>query len=93
MFNLLYETPRSSFLKESLNSCNIENQYCIGYFDGKKDFEDILDRFLPISSTCFVKKALHSKELDHKRFSKSGKELFSILDYYLFNLNNICFSL
>ena len=50
------------FFKENLNRCNIENQYCIGYFDGKKeDFEDILDRFLLISSTCFVKKSLHSR--------------------------------
>ena len=36
MFNLLYVTPRSTFLKTLI----------VGYFDRKKeDFKDILDRF------------------------------------------------
>ena len=61
MFNLLYVTPRSSSLKKTL---------IVGYFDRKKeDFKDFLDRFL-ISSSCFVKKSLHSKQLDHKRIFK-----------------------
>ena len=39
MFNPLYVTPRSSFLKKTL---------IVGYFDRKKkeDFKEILDRFL-----------------------------------------------
>ena len=63
MFNPLYVTPRSSFLKKTLS---------VGYFDRKKkeDFKDILDRFLLISSSCFVKKSLHSKQLDYKRIFK-----------------------
>ena len=40
-------------------NCSVENRYFSGYFDGKRDeFEDMLERFLLISSTCFVKKAL-----------------------------------
>ncbi|RMX49844.1 hypothetical protein pdam_00025114 [Pocillopora damicornis] len=59
------------FLEENLENCSVENQYFLGYFDGKRDeFEDILERFLFIRSTCFVKEALHSKELNHKRFRK-----------------------
>ena len=43
------------------------------------------ERFLLISSTCFVKKALHSKELNQKRFSKNGGQcpLF-LADFFAF---------
>ena len=56
------------FLEENLENCSVENQY---------EFEDMLERFLLISSTCFVNKALHSKELNHKRFSKNGRQFLS----------------
>ena len=54
--------------------------FSLGYFDGKKDeFEDMLERFLLIySSTCFVKKALYSKELNHKRFRKMVASFFYV---------------
>ena len=62
------------FLVENFENCSVENQHFLCYFDWKRDeFEDMLERFLLISSTCFVKKALHSKELNHKRFSKKGR--------------------
>ena len=48
-------------------------------------FKDMLERFLLISSTCFVKKALHSKELNHKRFSKNGRQfLLFLADFFAF---------
>ena len=66
------------FLEENLENCSVENQYFLGYFDGKRDeFEDILERFLLISSTCFVKKALRPKGLNHKRLSKNGTQFLS----------------
>ena len=73
------------FLEENLENFFVENQYFLGYFDGKRDeFEDMLERFL-ISSTCFVKKALHSEELNHKRFSKNGRQFLSFLtDFFAF---------
>ena len=50
------------FLEENLENCSVENQYFSGYFDGKRDeFEDMLERFLLISSTCFIKKALNQR--------------------------------
>ena len=53
--------------------------FSLGYFDGKRDeFEDMLERFLLISSTCFVKKALHLKELNHKRFRKMVASFFDV---------------
>ena len=74
------------FLKENLEDCSVENQYFLGYFDGKRDeFEDILESFLLISSTCFVKETLHSKELNHKKFSKNGGQfLLFFADFFAF---------
>ena len=74
------------FLEENLENCSVENQYFLGYFDGKRDeFMDMLERFLPISSTRFVKKALHSKELNNKRFSKNGRQfLLFLADFFAF---------
>ena len=63
------------FLEENLENCSVENQYFSGYFDGKRDeSEYMLERFLLISFTCFVKKALHSKDLNQKRFPKNGRQ-------------------
>ena len=74
------------FLEENLENCSVENRYFLGYFDGKRDeFEDTLERFLLITSTCFVKKALHSKELNHKKFSKNGGQfLLFLADFFAF---------
>ena len=74
----------TDFLEENLENCSVENQYFLGYFEGKRDeFEDMLERFLLISSTCFVKKALHSKELNHKRFSKNDWQfLLFLVDFF-----------
>ena len=56
----------------------------MGYFNGKRDeFEDMLERFLFSSSTCSVKKALHSKELNHERFSKNGGKFLLFLTEFL----------
>ena len=78
------------FLEENLENCSVENQYFLGYFDGKRDeFEDTLERFLLISSTCFVKKALHSKELNHKRFSKNGWQFLLFLADFFALINSV----
>ena len=65
------------FLEENPENCSVENQYFLDYFDGKRDeFEDMLERLLLISSTCFEKKALNSKELNHERFRKMVGSFF-----------------
>ena len=67
----------TDFLEENLEHYSVENKYFLDYFDGKRDeFEDMLERLLLISSTCFVKKALNSKELNHKRFRKMVGSFF-----------------
>ena len=70
------------FLEGNLENCSVEN--FVGYFDGKRDeFEDMLESFLLSSSTCFVKKALHSKDLNHERFSKNGGQFLLFLTEFL----------
>ena len=49
----------------------------------RDEFEDMLESFLLSSSTCFVKKALHSKDLNHKRFSKNGGQFLLLLTEFL----------
>ena len=49
----------------------------------RDEFEDMLESFLLSSSTCFVKKALHSKDLNHKRFSKNGGQFLLFLIEFL----------
>ena len=68
------------FLEENLENCSVENQY---------EFEDMLERFLLISSTCFVKKALHSKELNHKRFSKNDWQFLLFLADFFALINSV----
>ena len=78
------------FLEENLENFSVENQYFVGYIDGKRDeFEDMLERFLLISSTCFVKKALHSKELNHKRFSKNDWQFLLFLADFFALINSV----
>ena len=76
--------PKIDFLEENLENCSVENRYFVGYFDGKRDeFEDMLESFLLSSFTYFVKKALHSKDLSHKRFSKNGGQFLLFLTEFL----------
>ena len=75
-------------LEENLENCSVEHRFFVDYFDGKRDeFEDMLESFLLSfllsSSTCFVKKALHSKDLNHKRFSKNGGQFLLFLTEFL----------
>ena len=74
-------------LEENLENCSVEHRFFVDYFDGKRDeFEDMLESFLLNSSTCFVKKALHSKDLNLKRFSKNGGQfLIFLTEFFLFN--------
>ena len=58
------------FLKENLENCSVEKSVLLGLFRGEKRRVRGYAREVSSCSTCFVKKALHSKELNHKRFSK-----------------------
>ena len=59
------------FLEENLDKCSVENQYFLGYFGGKRDeFEDMLERVLLISFTCFVKEGLALKGFKSQEVSE-----------------------
>ena len=78
------------FPEENLENRSVENQYFVGYLDGKRDeLEDMLERFLLISFTCFVKKALHSKELNRKKFSKNGRQFLLFLDDFFAFISSV----
>ena len=80
----------TDFLEENLENCSVENQYFLGYFEGKRDeFKDMLERFLLVSSTCFVNKALHSKELNHKRFSQNDWQFLLFLADFFALINSV----
>ena len=79
----------TDFLEENLEHYSVENKYFLGYLDGKRDeFEVMLERFL-LSFTCFVKKALHSKELNHKRLSKNGRQFLSFLADFFASISSV----
>ena len=47
------------FLQENCDHVSVLDKHCVGYFDGKREeLEDILERFLLISSTCYAQKDL-----------------------------------
>ena len=50
----------------------------------RDEFKDMLESFLLSSSTCFVKEALHSKDLNHKRFSKNGGQFLLFFTEFCF---------
>ena len=88
--NHTLNNSETDFVEENLENCSVENQYFVGYFNGKRDeFKDMLERFLLISSTCFVNKALHSKELNHKRFSKNDWQFLLFLADFFALINSV----
>lgn len=82
------------FLKQNVDHLSVVDQHCVGYFDGtREELEDILERFLLLSSTCYVRKDLHSREKDHKRFSKSGRLIFYSLQAVIRDHKRYCWGL
>ena len=59
------------FLQGSLTDFRVEGNYCYGFV--KANFEEVIEQFLALSSTCFVTKEAHFKQKGHKRFSETSK--------------------
>ena len=52
----------TDFLEENLENCSVENQYFLGYFEGKRDeFEDMLERFSSYQFHMLCKEGLALK--------------------------------
>ena len=58
-----------SYLQDSLNDFRVVGP-CYGSTDD--NYEDIIEQYLSISSTCFVTKEAHFKNKGHTRFSANG---------------------
>ena len=56
------------FLEENLENCSVENQYFLGYFDGKRDeFEDKLEyQFHMLCKEDLALKGIKSQEVFEK---------------------------
>ena len=54
------------FLQGSLTDFRVEGNYCYGF--GKDYYEEVIEQFLALSSTCFVTKEAHFKQKGHRRF-------------------------
>ena len=59
-----------SCLQDSLNDFRVVGSYCYGFTDD--NYEDIIEQYLSISSTCFVTKEAHFKNKGHTRFWANG---------------------
>ena len=58
-----------SYLQDSLNDFRVVGS-CYGSTDD--NYEDIIEQYLSISSTCFVTKEANFKNKGHTRFSANG---------------------
>ena len=68
------------FLQSNLSQYRSDGAYVFGTYDG--NIEELLKTFTAANTSCFIKHAMHSKEKNHKRYSKAGNILI-ILTYYL----------
>ena len=59
------------FLQDSLTDFRVEGNYCYGFVND--NYEEVIEQFLALSSTCFVTKEAHFKQKGHRRFSETGK--------------------
>ena len=71
------------YLESNLKQCSLDNGYVFGVYDG--DMEQLINRYVAVNSSCFVKSAVHHKEKGHKRYSNTGKnkEENSVIVYAL----------
>ena len=69
-FNSILE-KEIDFLKKSLHDFRIDGSYCYGYVGD--NYEEVIEQFSALSSTCFVMTESHFRPKGHKRFSETGK--------------------
>ena len=59
-------------LRKNLQDFQIDGSYCHGYIK-EEIYDDIIEQFLALSSTCFVTTESHFRLKGHKRYSETGK--------------------
>lgn len=66
----------TKFLRENFDAVEFSGGYCFATYTGNADsLYDVLDRYLSLNSTSFIRAETHVKEKNHKRYSQEGKPL------------------
>ena len=63
------------FLRTVLPDFRIDGPYCFGYVNAE-NYEEVIEQFLALSSTCFVTTESYFRPKGHKRFSEQDKMTF-----------------
>ena len=58
-----------TFLRENFDAVRFSDGYCFATYT----VNDVLDRYLSLNSTSFIRAETHAKEKNHKRYSQGGK--------------------
>ena len=62
------------FLRENFDAVRFSDGYCFATYTGDSEsLHDLLDRYLSLNSTSFIRAETHEKEKSHKRYSQGGK--------------------
>ena len=65
-----------AFLNKNFKEGSVIEEKFYGIFYGGQDnLDSVLESLTNLSSASFVRQDLHSKNLNHKRYSKTGKSL------------------
>ena len=63
-----------TFLRENFDAVRFSDGYCFATYTGDSEsVNDVLDRYLSLNSTSFIRAETHAKEKNHKRYSQGGK--------------------
>ena len=69
----------SKFLHENFDAVQFSGGYCFATYSGNAEsLNVVLDRYLSLNSTSFIRAETHVKGKNHKRFSQEGKPTFQL---------------
>ena len=62
------------FLRENFDDVRFSDGYCFATYTGDTEsVNDVLDRYVSLNSTSFIRAETHVKEKSHKHYSEGGK--------------------
>ena len=71
----LYQKELAFLNKNSKKGSVIEEKFYGIFYGGQDNLDSVLELLTNLSSASFVRQDSHSKNLNHKRYSKRGKFL------------------
>ena len=74
-------------LQGLLTDFRVEGNYCYGFVND--NYEEVIEQFLALSSTCFMTKEAHFRQKGHRRLSEIGKfAICSVMNRIMIYLNH-----